>query len=153
VNQNVFLKERSTGMEEDDFNLKIEIPGLAAPKSVSITRYGSYNNKRVKEWMTYITTSVLPYSPRKAPKGVPVSISVLVWLPWPKKTPKKVMLKDPYAFHVKKPDADNLLKPIVDSLTNAGLWEDDNQISKMFVEKRNCPPGEERVVVFIKWEE
>ena len=153
MNQNAFLKERNIEMEEDDFKLKIEIPGLAAPKSVSITRHGSYNNKKVKEWMSYIATSVASHSLSKAPKGIPISISVSVWLPWPKKTPKKVMLKDQYAFHVKKPDADNLLKPIVDSLTQAGLWEDDNQISKMLVEKRNCPPGEERVVVFIKWEE
>ena len=57
----------------------------------------------------------------------------------------------PYALHPKKPDSDNLLKPVVDGLTEAGLWEDDNQIAQMYVEKKYCPRGEERIEVVVVW--
>ena len=40
----------------------------------------------------------------------------------------------------------------MDGLTEAGLWEDDNQIATMFVEKKYCPRGEEGIEVVINWE-
>jgi Holliday junction resolvase RusA-like endonuclease len=30
-----------------------------------------------------------------------------------------------YMPHTKKPDADNLLKAVMDALTDAGIWQDD----------------------------
>ena len=132
--------------------IKITVPGLAVPKSVRVTRHGAYNNKRVRSWKDIVRDTAFAQRPPKAPKGVPVSLMLDVWLPWPKKTAKKVISADPYALHTKKPDSDNLLKPVVDGLTEAGLWEDDNQIATMFVEKKYCPRGEEGIEVVINWE-
>ena len=131
--------------------IKIVVHGLAVPKSVRVTRYGAYNSKRVRSWMDIVRDTAFAQRAPAAPKGTPVSLMLDVWLPWPKKTPKKVIAADPYLLHIKKPDADNLLKPVVDALTEAGLWEDDNQIAQMFVEKRYCPRGEEGIEVVVAW--
>ena len=101
---------------------KITVPGLAAPKSLRVTKHGAYNNKRVRSWMDIVRDTASTERPPKAPKGVPLSLMLDVWLPWPKKTAKYVISADPYALHTKKPDSDNLLKPVVDGLTEAGLW-------------------------------
>jgi len=131
--------------------IKITVEGLAAPKSISMSRHGVYNNKRVRSWMDIVRDTALTERPPRAVKGIPISLMLDVWLPWPKKTAKKVLSADPYALHTKKPDADNLLKPVVDALTEAGLWEDDNQLSQVFVEKKWCPRGEERIEIVINW--
>ena len=130
---------------------KIVVPGLAAPKSLRVTRHGAYNNKRVRSWMDVVRDTTLTQRPPKAPEGTPVALMLDVWLPWPKRTAKKVITADPYALHTKKPDSDNLLKPVVDGLTEAGLWEDDNQIAQMYVEKKWCPRGEERAEITVTW--
>ena len=53
--------------------------------------------------------------------------------------------------HLKKPDVDNLLKPIVDGLTEAGMWIDDNQVWSMKIQKVYCNQGDQRVEVAILW--
>ena len=130
---------------------KITVEGIAAPKSISMSVHGAYNNKRVRSWMDVVRDTALTERPSKAPEGIPVALMLDVWLPWPKRTAKKVISADPNALHTKKPDADNILKPIVDGLTEAGFWEDDNQIAQMFVEKKYCPRGEERAEITVTW--
>jgi Holliday junction resolvase RusA-like endonuclease len=51
----------------------------------------------------------------------PCSICVMFYLPYPKKI-KEVPGVLP---HGAKPDTDNLLKAVMDALTNAGAWKDD----------------------------
>lgn len=46
------------------------------------------------------------------------------------------------AFHVQKPDADNVVKAIKDACTRAGAWRDDAQVHRMVVEKRWCDADE-----------
>ena len=119
-----------------------------------MSRYGAYNNKRVRSWMSQvkdITGLQIAQTGEKIPPRVPVSVMIDVWLPWAKRTAKKVIAADPYALHTIKPDADNLLKPILDGITQAGLWDDDDQIATMFIEKKWCPRGEERIEVVISW--
>ena len=126
----------------------IVIPGKAAPKSVTFTRRGAYNNKRVREWMDWVRDSVVALRPAQIPH-VPTGIVIDVFLAWPKNTPKKLAATT--AAHIQKPDADNLLKPIVDALSEAGLWKDDNQIDKMFIQKWRCPIGQERAGIIVRW--
>ena len=37
--------------------------------------------------------------------------------------------------HIKKPDLDNLIKPVLDALTQAGIWHDDSQVSAISAQK------------------
>ena len=73
-----------------------------------------------------------------------------VYLPWQKATPKKLAATT--GAHVQKPDADNLLKPIMDALSEAEVWHDDNQVDRIFLQKWRCPRGEERVEIVVTWE-
>lgn len=61
--------------------IKITVAGLAAPKSISMSRYGVYNNKRVRSWMDIVRDTALTQRPPRAIKGVPVSLMLDVWLP------------------------------------------------------------------------
>ena len=132
--------------------IDITVPGLAAPKSVTFTRHGAYNNKRVRAWMDQVATwthVAIRTEKVPIPTGVPIGIIVDVYLPWPKATPKKRAAEN--GPHLQKPDADNLLKPIVDALSEAGLWEDDNQLDRMFIQKWRCPVGQERAEIVVTW--
>jgi len=129
--------------------IEITVPGLAAPKSITFTRHGAYNNKRVRSWMDWVRDSVLTTGINQIEKGIPVGIMVDVYLPWQKATPKKVAAAD--GAHVQKPDADNLLKPIMDALSEAGLWADDNQVDRIFLQKWRCPIGQERAEIVVTW--
>jgi Holliday junction resolvase RusA-like endonuclease len=46
------------------------------------------------------------------------------------------------AFHVQKPDADNVVKAIKDACTRAGAWRDDSQVWSLRVVKAWCVEGE-----------
>lgn len=40
--------------------------------------------------------------------------------------------------HAERPDADNLLKSLLDAMTRAGVWEDDGQVFNLGVCKYRC---------------
>ena len=132
--------------------VRITVPGVAAPKSIRIVMKnghpGMANNKRVRSWMDEVRWKA--HGSESAPKEVPVGIMVDVYLPWPKATPKKKAAAN--GAHVSKPDADNLLKPIMDALSEASLWTDDNQVDRIFLQKWRCPRGEERAEIVVTWE-
>jgi len=144
-------RKRASVMPE----LQVTVTGLAAPKSVTFTRHGNYNNKRVRSWMDFVRDTTLVEFVRQSKQyqaplpTVPVGIVVDVYLPWPKRTPKKQAAAN--GAHVSKPDADNLLKPIMDALSEAGLWADDNQVDRIFLQKWRCPRGEERAEITVTW--
>ena len=61
-----------------------------------------------------------------------VKIEVQFWMPRPKVHFNKSGLKaGTPAFHTSKPDLDNLLKAVLDALTNLGVWRDDSQIASV----------------------
>jgi Holliday junction resolvase RusA-like endonuclease len=66
----------------------------------------------------------------------PVGIEVEAWFPRPKSKTWKTKPMPSY-WHVGKPDADNVLKAVLDSL-NGVAWVDDAQIVIVFVKKRVC---------------
>ena len=88
------------------------------------------NNKKVRAWMDEVRWAA--HGSESAPEGTPVGIMVDVYLPWQKATPKKVAVTT--GAHVQKPDADNLLKPVMDALSEAGVWQDDNQVDRIFLQ-------------------
>jgi Holliday junction resolvase RusA-like endonuclease len=143
--------------------IKITVPGVAAPKSIRIIMRNGHpsmaNNKRVRGWMTEVATaakivmnqSEANYTLRFPFKSdTPIGIMVDVYLPWAKATAKKLAATT--GAHLQKPDADNLLKPIMDALSEAGIWTDDNQVDRIFLQKWRCPRGSERVDIVISWQ-
>ena len=56
----------------------------------------------------------------RPPIANPVRLRVSFFLPRP-----KAMKGEAAVPHTKKPDVDNLLKAVMDSMTAAGVWKDD----------------------------
>ena len=65
------------------------------------------------------------------------------------------MLKGPVSVFIRayppdkrKRDLDNLLKPILDVLTNAGLYEDDSQVDELMIQRFNLKaPGRVEIII------
>lgn len=66
----------------------------------------------------------------RAPKGVPVLVSIDTWRPLPRSRPKRVEFEP----DVYKPDADNVAKLVLDAL-NGTAWSDDTQVTDLEVHK------------------
>jgi Holliday junction resolvase RusA-like endonuclease len=78
-----------------------------------------YNPDSADVWKAAVENHVQIY--RKPMIVEPVHLSVTFYLPWAgcrKSDPERVP-------HGKKPDADNLLKAVMDAMTVAGVWKDD----------------------------
>jgi Holliday junction resolvase RusA-like endonuclease len=92
------------------------------------TRHGAfarvYTPGKSAEATAYIVASV---GPVEAIAG-PVSVVVDFYIAKPK---KKV---GPYPM--KRPDLDNLVKLVMDALTKANVWADDNQVVRLVATKR-----------------
>jgi len=132
----------------------INVPGTPIPRAVKFSRFGSYNTKRVRNWMDLVRdmAKVEVVSKRlTANKGIPVQVNILIHMPLPKRTSKKAISKQVGQPHVKIPDTDNLIKPIKDALTKAGMWYDDNQVWKIQATKILAEPEEGRVEIAVLW--
>ena len=135
-------------------NYFINVPGKPLPKSVKFSRFGSYNSKHVRGWMDLVRdiTKVEMLSKKIVmPPGTPVKVFVTAYLPLPKSTAKIRIPLLVDTWHTVKPDADNLLKPKVDGMTEAEMWDDDNQVASMKIEKLWCERGNERAEVSVMW--
>ncbi len=132
----------------------INIPGTPIPRAVKFSRFGSYNTKRVRNWMDLVRdmAKVEVVSKRlTASQGIPVNIFINAHMPLPKATAKKRipdLIGNP---HIKTPDTDNLIKPIKDALTEAGMWDDDCQVYDIQATKINAKPEEGRVEIAVLW--
>jgi Holliday junction resolvase RusA-like endonuclease len=134
---------------------RVTIPGQPAPKSLNTGGKRPKNNPKVRSWMDQVRDNTF-VAMRKAgvetvPAGVPIRVLIICFFPWPKNTPQQLIDETPYAPCLVKPDWDNVGKPICDGITEAGLWEDDNQVWRGAVETRRCPRGEEAAEVVVAW--
>jgi len=79
-------------------------------------------------------------------KGTPISITALFVFPYPASMSAKKRAAMP--AHVKKPDADNLLKFIKDC-ANGILWHDDSQVNNLTARKEYGDTP--RTVLTVEW--
>lgn len=68
------------------------------------------------------------------PRDIPLSVRMTFWLVRPQSAPRRRI------WPVTKPDNDNLQKLVSDA-AESYLWEADQQIVRIFAEKRYCPDG------------
>jgi len=54
----------------------------------------------------------------------PIRLKVIFFLP----KPKAMKVKQEFIPHAKKPDLDNLLKAVMDAMTEVGVWQDDSLV-------------------------
>lgn len=94
-----------------------------------------------REWVTITTRSVRRALGRERGLiGGPLKVTLLFQMPRPdrhfsKKT--KMLLPSAPLNCDRKPDIDNLVKAVFDSISDSGvIWTDDNQVTQLIVEKR-----------------
>ena len=61
-------------------------------------------------------------------------------------TGKCTVVIDEYPKNRIRRDIDNVIKPILDALTHAGVWEDDEQVYKLLVRKHEPDPAKKGYV-------
>ena len=106
------------------------------PRAQSRPRLGQHGNfysdsHAVKEWKEVIEATFLFC--RKPTITGPVLLRVTFYMPRPKNMEGDN--DSPLIPHIKKPDTDNLLKAVMDSMSAAGIWKDDAQVYRTDAEK------------------
>lgn len=101
-----------------------------------------FDSGTAENWKSLVAEAAKPYLP-PAPIGGPVRLEICFLLPRPQRLNGKK--HPPQAIpHTAKPDTDNLVKAIMDCLSQLRFWEDDRQVyritaSKHYVEKGGRP--------------
>lgn len=97
------------------------------------------------EWKTWVRLEALRVCTE--PIDGPLYVDIIVCKPRPQSYPKRPTKSFPWPWHwTKKPDTNNLAKPIEDAL-NGIAWHDDAQIVDSAVHKRFGPRHEAIITV------
>ena len=106
--------------------------GKARPR---LSRYGTYTPEKTKKYEEYVKLCYInKYNIEQTPTEKPLKAKITVFFEVPtsySKKKKKELIGQP---HANRPDIDNIVKIILDSL-NGLAYKDDNQIAKLEVEK------------------
>jgi Holliday junction resolvase RusA-like endonuclease len=119
------------------------VPGVpkAQPRP-RMTRAGhAYNPETAKAWKRAIQAVFIPL--RKETIDGPVHLEVFFLMPIPKSMKKT----DEFIPHTKKPDTDNLLKAVMDALTDIRIWRDDSVVFSISVRKRYAEVSGARIII------
>lgn len=112
--------------------LKLNIP-VEPMGAVRMTGRGKYIKSNAQRYLTY--KKLIQLHARSQVKGKQLlngALEVTIWfiMPIPKSWSNIKQQRSIGEYHVKKPDTDNLVKGVFDSL-NKLVWQDDNQVSKV----------------------
>lgn len=102
-----------------------------------------YDPGGASEWKAKVASAAKQHLPPSPLEG-PITVTATFFLPRPKSHYLTHGLRsNAPTKHEKKSDGDNLIKAVLDSLTDVGMWRDDGQVSDMHVLKRyaNKTPG------------
>lgn len=133
---------------EYEFEVIGKIKGKARPK-VNTYTLRAYTPQETKDYEELIKQYFILKYPKYIPIEGRVSVTITACFPIPKNTSKantESMLNNKIS-PTKKPDIDNIVKIILDAL-NKIAFKDDNQITKLNVEKKYAE--EEKIVVKIE---
>lgn len=119
-----------------EFEVPGKIIGKGRPRLNSYT--GTvYTPTRTKDYETLIEQYFLLKYPKFEELQGRIKVSIIAYFPIPKNTKKSDINKmlENNISPTKKPDIDNIVKAILDSM-NKFAFKDDNQITKLDVEKK-----------------
>ncbi|MGM7634197.1 RusA family crossover junction endodeoxyribonuclease [Bacillus sp. Hm123] len=105
--------------------------------AVRMTKRGKYVSDSAKRYLAY--KAHLQWLTKQQINGEfysagALQVNILFIMPIPESWSMKKKREAVGQYHVKKPDADNLVKGVFDSL-NKFAWTDDNQVAKVIAEK------------------
>jgi putative phage endonuclease len=133
-----------------EFEVEGKIVGKERPR-VNMYSGNVYTPTKTKDYETLIQQAFL-IKYRKQPRiEGRLSVSIIAFFKIPtsiKKSDRELMINDVIS-PTKKPDVDNIAKVVLDGLNNF-VFKDDNQVSKIFVEKKYTDDTEK---IFISVEE
>jgi Holliday junction resolvase RusA-like endonuclease len=105
--------------------VKFTVPGVPVGKGrPRVTRYGTYTPQKTKDYEALVRKCWKEQSGDVFPEDVPIFASILAYFPIPKSTSKKRAAQMDGKFHLKKPDADNIAKGIIDAINGYAMKDD-----------------------------
>lgn len=124
------------------------VRGKGRPRFVRATGR-AYTPDKTAEAMAAIRAAWTDTTDERAPRGTPVSVTIMTTRPLPKSRPKKVKRE----ADTVKPDADNIAKCVLDAL-NGVAWDDDTQVTRLSVLKLDRFVGaQEQTSICVTWED
>ena len=125
--------------------MKLEIKGQPVGKGrPRLGRYSTYTPEKTKNYEEYVKLCYMnKYNIKQTPTEKPLKAKITAFFEVPasySNKKKKELIGQP---HTKRPDIDNIVNIILDSL-NKLAYKDDNQIAKLEVEKLY---GEEEKII------
>lgn len=119
----------------------IPTPQMRARHMTGVSKSGktfaaTYTPKKQKEEAGSIMQLLAQYVPEKPMEGY-INIVISAFLPIPQSKPQwwKEAASKEYIKPTGKPDVDNLAKNILDCMTKMSFWHDDNQITRLLINK------------------
>lgn len=106
--------------------------GRGRSKQLPNGRMINYTPKTTRIWEATIALQAAQHRPEQLLDG-PLEVQAVFYLPKPKSAPKRRMWPDT------RPDADNLMKAVLDALHGI-MYSNDSRICRMLVEKRFGDP-------------
>lgn len=117
---------------EIKFTINATPVGKGRPR---VTMHGTYTPKKTQEYERYVESCFIRSGAFPAPPDKPLFCVVCGQFPVPISYTKKLRRELPGEYYTKKPDADNILKAILDAL-NKVAYADDSQIATVFCTKK-----------------
>lgn len=146
-------------------NIRFSVPFVKGKERPRVTGNGAFTPQEtqiaeMQIWQAYKKASLDKYGEiLEAPKGVPVHVIIKVYGTMPESAPKSKGEAEPFT---QKPDADNVIKAVLDALnpkrirkgnhvySRHGAWIDDAQVVRVIchkVERRRMVPERTDVIV------
>jgi len=119
-----------------------EPKGQPRPRAfVRAGRAAVYDAGTAEGWKSAVATACKPLEGRGL--DTPLMLILTFHMPRPKGHfgAKGLLERHACTLFVRKPDADNLAKAVMDAMTMIGVWRDDDQVTDLVVRKRYADPG------------
>ena len=127
--------------------VKFTVPGNPVPQSrPRVSKYGTYYPPKVKAYREYVSTVAKAAMRGREPLSGVLEMSCAFFFTPPKSTPKKELSMMYGTYHTKKPDADNLVKCVQDSL-NGICYVDDSQVAVLNARKYYADKPRAEIVI------